>query len=701
MAAGMAMPFTPRRVAASETHGTTTAAKAVLYDATRCIGCRECIVGCAEENGWDADLAFGPDLKLTDTCLTYLQKFEPADEAFFLKRQCMHCSDPACVSACMLGAMHKDADGAVVWNADLCVGCRYCQIACPFNVPRFEWDSPLPSLRKCQMCPDRRAQGLPPACVAQCRRDALMFGPREEMLAEAHTRIEAEPEKYNRHVYGETDGGGTGVLYLTRGDASFASLGLPDLGDVSPADLPESIQHRLYKGFIAPIVLFTMLGAVVRRNFPLVHANGHSHDVHEQPAPVGGRLLTFPVIVLATLVAIGVAGIVWRLVAGLGATTNLNDGYPMGLWIAFDVVTGTALACGGYAMALLVYVANRGRYHPLIRPALVTSAFGYSLGGLSVLIDIGRPWNFYKIPTFFGEWNFNSILLEVALCIMLYTMVLWIEVSPIFLDRCCQNGTGRVKSFALKLSPKLEKILPYAIALGLLLPTMHQSSLGSLMLLAGTRLHPLWHTPLLPLLFLISCVGMGYAVVTVESTLSARAFGLPSETKMLRGLAAPAGFVLLAYAVVRGVDVVLRDKLELVTRMDAFSQLFLTEIGLFIVAGLGLLAFGRIARVGVLFTIAVAVILAGSLYRFSTYLIAFDPGPQWSYFPAIPEFAVTIGLIAGEILGYILLVKRFPVLRGAPRPEDAPSVSVIAGDDAWTEPVVNLMEERSYAPDEP
>jgi Ni/Fe-hydrogenase subunit HybB-like protein len=146
---------------------------------------------------------------------------------------------------------------------------------------------------------------------------------------------------------------------------------------------------------------------------------------------------------------------------------------------------------------------------------------------------------------------------------------------------------------------------------------------------------------------------------------------------------------------------VLRDKLELVTRMDAFSQLFLTEIGLFIVAGLGLLAFGRIARVGVLFTIAVAVILAGSLYRFSTYLIAFDPGPQWSYFPAIPEFAVTIGLIAGEILGYILLVKRFPVLRGAPRPEDAPSVSVIAGDDAWTEPVVNLMEERSYAPDEP
>jgi Ni/Fe-hydrogenase subunit HybB-like protein len=248
---------------------------------------------------------------------------------------------------------------------------------------------------------------------------------------------------------------------------------------------------------------------------------------------------------------------------------------------------------------------------------------------------------------------------------------------------------------------------------------MHQSSLGSLMLLAGSRLHPLWHTPLLPLLFLVSCVGMGYAVVTVESTLSARAFRLPSETKMLRGLAGPAGFVLLAYAVVRGVDVVLRGKLELVTRMDGFSQLFLTEIGLFVLAGLGLLAFGRIARTGVLFTIAVAVILAGSLYRFSTYLIAFDPGPQWSYFPAIPEFAVTIGLVAGEILGYILLVKRFPVLRGAPRTgaaavdnaatvhtasvsaQDSATVPVAAGDNAWNAPVVNPTEELIHAPDEP
>src|SRR5215467_3061618 len=121
--------------------------------------------------------------------------------------------------------------------------------------------------------------------------------------------------------------------------------------------------------------------------------------------------------------------------AGLGATTALNDGYPLGLWIAFDVVTGTALACGGYAVAILVYVFNRGRYHALVRPALLTSALGYSLAGFGVFLDIGRWWAIWKVPVYFWHWNFNSTLLEVALCIMTYVVVLWIELSPAFLER--------------------------------------------------------------------------------------------------------------------------------------------------------------------------------------------------------------------------------------------------------------------------
>jgi Ni/Fe-hydrogenase subunit HybB-like protein len=155
---------------------------------------------------------------------------------------------------------------------------------------------------------------------------------------------------------------------------------------------------------------------------------------HARPHAIGGPLLPRGVWPLVALALLAGALIVWRFVAGLGATTALNDGYPWGLWIAFDVVTGTAFACGGYALALLVYIMKRGQYHPLVRPALVTGAFGYSIAGFSVLIDVGRPWLAYKLP-FFWHWNLRSVLLEVALCIMSYTIVLWLELSPAFLER--------------------------------------------------------------------------------------------------------------------------------------------------------------------------------------------------------------------------------------------------------------------------
>jgi Ni/Fe-hydrogenase subunit HybB-like protein len=256
---------------------------------------------------------------------------------------------------------------------------------------------------------------------------------------------------------------------------------------------------------------------------------------------------------------------------------------------------------------------------------------------------------------------------------MLYTTVLWIEVSPVFLERWRESEVAGLRRLALTLSPKIEKAMPYFIAVGLVLPTMHQSSLGSLMMLAGPKLHPLWHSPWMPLMFLISCVAMGYGVVTLECCISSKVFKRPSEAPMLRGLARPIAGVIFAYLALRTWDVLHRGQLEAVTRMDGYSLLFLGEMGLFLVAALGLLLRRRTAGPRWLSAMALAVVLTGALYRFSTYLFAFNPGDEWSYFPAIPEFAVTIGLVAAEILGYVILVKRFPILRGVSA--DPPSLS--------------------------
>ncbi|MEJ2504077.1 MAG: Ni/Fe-hydrogenase cytochrome b subunit, partial [Gemmatimonadota bacterium] len=531
-----------------------------------------------------------------------------------------------------------------------------------------------PELKKCERCPDRRAAGLAPACVEACPEGALSFGTREAMLAEAHRRIDGDPDRYNPSVFGEHDAGGTQVLYLAAAGVPFEAMGLPNLGTDPAPSLTETLQHTLYKGFIAPLALFGIFGAVVSRNVRRLHAEeSAAHHEEERSEPVGGRLLTWPFAVLFVLVMGGIASVALRFMAGLGAATNLSDGYPMGIWIAFDVVTGTALACGGYAVALLVYLLNRGKYHPLVRAAIVTSALGYTLGGLSVLIDLGRFWNFYKIILFVPDWNFNSVLLEIALCIMMYTLVLWIELSPAFLEKWQESGLTPLKRLAVALSPKLEKAMPWIIALGMLLPTMHQSSLGSLMLIAGHKLHPLWYTPLLPLLFLISVVGMGYAAVALECCISARVFRRPQETPMLRALGGPISVVMLLYVVLRTVDVIHRGQLGAAFAFDGYSLLFQLEMLLFLVPALALLWFREEAGPGFFLAIGGSVIFAGALYRFSTYLFAFNPGPEWSYFPALPELAITIGLVAAEIMGYAVIVKRFPILRGVAPEHAAPA----------------------------
>jgi Ni/Fe-hydrogenase subunit HybB-like protein len=390
-----------------------------------------------------------------------------------------------------------------------------------------------------------------------------------------------------------------------------------------------------------------------------------------RPAPVGGRLLTLPLLLLLAIAGVAGVLVVRRFALGLGATTALNDGYPWGLWIAFDVVTGTAFGCGGFAVALLVYVLNRGAYHPLVRPAILTSALGYSIAGFSVLLDLGRPWLAWKIPFFVADWNHGSVLLEVALCIMAYSLVLWIELSPAFLERAETSPWPRLRRLGAAWRPRVEGALLWITALGLLLPTMHQSSLGSLLLLSGPRLHPLWNTMLLPFLFLVSCIGMGYGAVVVESSLAAQFLGRRPHTEMLAGLGAamlPVGGLYLA---VRVTDLVVRGQVGALLAGDVSSVMSLLELALFTAPLVMLRSRARRRDPGVLFRAGMGFMLAGALYRFDVYLLAFRPGAHWTYFPSVSEILVTVGLVAGEIAAYVLLVKTFPILTGPARPAPA------------------------------
>ena len=356
---------------------------------------------------------------------------------------------------------------------------------------------------------------------------------------------------------------------------------------------------------------------------------------------------------LLAIAGIGVALIVWRLFAGLGVTTAMSDGYPWGIWIAFDVVTGTALACGGYAVAILVYILNRGKYHPLIRPAILTSALGYSIAGLSVVLDIGRWWNVWKVPLYIWRWNVNSVLLEVAVCIMAYTVVLWIELSPAFLEKW---PNSKISRFAL---PILNKSLVWIVALGLVLPTMHQSSLGSLMLLSGPRLHPLWNTGFLPLFYLITCLAMGYSIVVFEAAFSEKLTrGAGHVTGALQKIAT---WAVAVFVVARFADLAYRGEIGRVLTLDLYGVMFWLETLLFLAP---LLLQKNIVRG------AMVLIVAGALYRFDTFLVAFDPGPGWHYFPSVPEMFITIGLIALELAAYVFIVKTFPILGGAAHQEN-------------------------------
>jgi len=371
-----------------------------------------------------------------------------------------------------------------------------------------------------------------------------------------------------------------------------------------------------------------------------------------QSKALGGPIWTKPFKILTVFAVIAIVLIFKRYLFGLASVTNLNDGYPWGLWITYDVVTGTAIACGGYAMALLVYIFNRGQYHPLVRSALLASMFGYTLAGVSIYIDVGRWWQLHNIflPAYA---NINSIMFEVAFCVATYVMVMWIEFSPAFLE----GRPGQEKKLKF-----VNRFMILFIALGVLLPTMHQSSLGSMMIIGGDKLSALWQTMFLPMLFLITAVAMGYGMVVFESMFSSMGFKRPLETSLLSKISVLVPRLLLAFFIIRYADLIWRGAIGEIVAFDLNSIMFIIENLIYLYA-LVILWSEKNRRIPYkLFSGAVAMVIAGALYRFNTYMIGYNPGNGYSYFPSFQEIMITVGIIAIEIMAYLIIVKKFPVL---------------------------------------
>jgi Fe-S-cluster-containing dehydrogenase component len=252
----------------------------VLVDTTLCIGCRKCEEACNRRNHLPRTVDSFSDREVlrafrrpSEDAFTVVNQFPGSpspDQATlpmtFAKVQCMHCLIPSCVSACIVGALTKAADGAVVYDPTICIGCRYCMVACPFEIPAYQYHTALaPKVRKCEMCTGTTpAGGADPACAAACPTEALVFGKRADLLAIAHQRLEQRPDRYLQHVYGEREVGGTGWLYLA--GRPVQQLGLLELPERAPALRTEAIQHGIFKYGILPFALYGTLAAIMWRN---------------------------------------------------------------------------------------------------------------------------------------------------------------------------------------------------------------------------------------------------------------------------------------------------------------------------------------------------------------------------------------------------------------------------------------------------
>lgn len=393
-------------------------------------------------------------------------------------------------------------------------------------------------------------------------------------------------------------------------------------------------------------------------------------DAHFTSAPIKKKFFTTGVIVLCLIALNGLIFLVGRFLFGIGAVTNLNNQYPWGLWIGVDVAAGVALAAGGFTSAALGHVMHREHIHSILRPALLTAMLGYTFVAVGVFVDIGR-WYFIWHPLVY--WNGNSALFEVGICVMIYMTVLYIEFLPIVTERFI--GKVNFKGFLSALNKPVDKFLRlldkglgatmfvFVIA-GVVLSTLHQSSLGTLMVIAGSKMHPLWQTPVLPLLFLLSAVAVGFPMIIFESLIASKSFGLKPEMNVLSSLASTIAPLLGIYLAFKIGDMVIRGTFVYLLEPTTQSVMFIIEVLLGIIIPLRMfLSRAVLKSPALLFTASALVIFGVLINRINNFIVAYNPPYKFgSYFPSVGEISVTIGFVALLVLFYRIIVFNFPVI---------------------------------------
>ncbi|HTX20212.1 MAG TPA: Ni/Fe-hydrogenase cytochrome b subunit [Bacteroidota bacterium] len=358
--------------------------------------------------------------------------------------------------------------------------------------------------------------------------------------------------------------------------------------------------------------------------------------------------LTFWNIVAGFLILAGLVAAIERFTMGLGATTHLSDHFPWGFWIGFDFI-GVGLAAAGFTIAATVHVFNVERFEPIVRPSILTAYIGYMLVVLVLVVDLGRPQNFWHPLVM---WNPHSVMFEITWCIILYTTVLTLEFAPVVLEKFHLHAPIRI----------LRTIsLPIVVA-GVILSTLHQSSFGSLYLVVPGRMHPLWFSDIIPFLFFISCVAAGISMVIFSSFLSARAFKREIDMPLFTELGRVLAVVLALFFTVRIQDLLSRNALQFVFQPTYQSAMFLLEITLGVLIPFFLLLFKRIRmnRTGLFYTSAL-VIVGFVANRMNTAVTSMERWGERTYFPSWQEVAVTAGLATAGFVAFYYVAKYFPV----------------------------------------